>query len=249
VIEVWQQVVDYLGNPASYQGRFAFQTLVWQHVTYTVVATVLAAAIAIPAGLWVGHRGRGELGVTAIANTGRAVPDFGIIILVGFFTATLSLIPVYVALVALAIPPILVNTYVGIRQVDPDARDAARGAGMTGPQVLWQVEVPNAIPLIMAGVRTAAVQVVATATLAGYVGLGGMGRLIFDGFAAGFTRGARPGLGRIVIGSVVVALLAIGIELALGRLQRALTPAGLRDSAPDAEAEAEQPAVSGHAAV
>jgi osmoprotectant transport system permease protein len=229
----WDQIVAYLTNPASYEGRFAFQVLLWQHIWYTVVATAIAAAIAVPAGLWVGHRGKGETVVVAIANTGRAVPDFGIIILMGFFVATLSTIPVYVALVALAIPPVLVNTYVGVRQVDADARDAALGAGMSGWQVLSRVELPLAIPLIMTGVRTAAVQVVATATLAGFVGLGGMGRLIFDGFFAGFTRGDRPGLGRIIIGSVIVALLAVLAELLLGRLERALTPRGLR--APGAE--------------
>jgi osmoprotectant transport system permease protein len=228
----WEQIVAYLTNPASYRGRFAFHILLWQHVWYVLVSTALAAAIAIPAGLWVGHRGRGETAVVAVANTGRAVPDFGIIILMGFFVATLSNIPVYVALVALAIPPVLVNTYVGIRQVDPEARDAAVGAGMTGWQVLTRVELPNSVPLIMTGVRTAAVQVVATATLAGFVGLGGMGRLIFDGFYAGFTRGARPGLGRVILGSVVVALLAVLTELLLGRLERALTPRGLRAAHP-----------------
>jgi osmoprotectant transport system permease protein len=238
VIEVaWEQIVAYLTNPASYEGRFAFQTLLRQHVWYTVVATAIAAGIAIPAGLWVGHRGRGETAVVAIANIGRAVPDLGIIFLVGFFVAALSTIPIYVALVGLAIPPVLVNTYVGIRQVDPDARDAAVGAGMNGWQVLSRVELPLAVPLIMTGVRTAAVQVVATATLAGFVGLGGMGRLIFDGFAAGFTRGDRPGLGRILIGSIVVALLAVLAELLLGRIERALTPRGLRTAHPAQDPE------------
>jgi osmoprotectant transport system permease protein len=133
--------------------------------------------------------------------------------------------------VALAVPPILVNTYVGVRQADADAVDAARGAGMTGWQVLRQVELPLAVPLIMTGLRTAAVQVVATAALAAVVGLGGLGRLIIDGLAFGVTRGARPGLPLVIVGSVLIAVLAVATELLLGRVERAVTPRGLRGDA------------------
>jgi osmoprotectant transport system permease protein len=192
-----------------------------------VISSAIAAAIAVPAGLWVGHRRRGELLVTAVANTGRAVPDFGIIIL-AFLVVGLSHTPVLVALVALAVPPILVNTYVGVQQVDPEVVDAANGMGLTGFQVLREVELPVAAPLIMTGFRTAAVQVVATATLAAYVGLGGIGRIIFDGFSAGVTRADRPGLARVIVGALLVALLAVATEVALGRAERAVTPRGLR---------------------
>jgi osmoprotectant transport system permease protein len=237
-------VLDYLTDPATYEGRFALQRLLVEHLVYTVVSALVAAAIAVPLGLWVGHRRKGELLVTAIANTGRAVPDFGIII-VAFLIIGFSEAPVYIALVALAIPPILVNTYVGVQQVDPEVVDAARGMGLEGWQVLREVELPVAVPLIMAGVRTAAVQVVATATLAAYVGLGGVGRIIFDGFAAGVTRGARPGLPRVVVGSVIVALLAIATELLLSRLERRITPRGLRRAAePASDDESGQVAAS-----
>jgi osmoprotectant transport system permease protein len=237
-------VLDYLTDPATYEGRFALQRLLLEHLIYTVMSALAAAAIAVPLGLWVGHRRRGELLVTAAANTGRAVPDFGIII-VAFLILGFSEAPVYIALVALAIPPILVNTYVGVQQVDPDVVDAARGLGLKGWQVLREVELPVAVPLIMTGVRTAAVQVVATATLAAYVGLGGVGRIIFDGFAAGVTRGARPGLPRVVVGSLIVALLAIATELLLSRVERRLTPKGLRRlNAPAAGEDADEVAAS-----
>lgn len=220
-------VADFLADPASYEGRHALQVLVLEHVYYTVVATLIAAAVAVPLGLWIGHRRRGDMLAVSIANTGRAVPDFGVMLL-ALVVLGRSDLPVFIALVGLATPPILINTFVGIRQVDADIRDAGEGMGMTGWGVLRSVEIPNAVPLIMTGVRTAAVQVLATATLAAYLGLGGLGRLIFDGFSAGVVRGDRPGLPRVVIGSVLVALLAIVTELMLGRLERGLTPRGLR---------------------
>jgi osmoprotectant transport system permease protein len=225
-------IAEFLTDPGTYQGRSALQALVLQHLYYTVAGTVIAAAIAMPVGLWVGHRRRGDLLAVSIANTGRAIPDFGIMLL-ALVVLGLGDGPVLIALVALAIPPILINTYVGIRQVDPDARDAGEGMGMAGWGVLLRVEIPNAVPLIMTGVRTAAVQVLATATLAAYLGLGGLGRLIFDGFAAGVVRGDRPGLPRLVLGSVLVALLAVAVELALGRLEHVLTPRGLRRAGRD----------------
>jgi osmoprotectant transport system permease protein len=230
-VTVVEAVIAYLSDPSTYEGRFALQTLIVQHVWYVLVATAIASAIAIPVGLWVGHRGRGELGVVAVANTGRAVPDFGII-LMAFLVLGLRPSVVIIALVALAIPPILVNTYVGVRQVDRDAVDAARGAGMTGRQVLREVELPLAAPLIMTGLRTSAVQVVATATLGGYVGLGGLGRLIFDGFAFGVTRGARTGLPLVVVGSLLVAIMAILTEVGLARVEKAVTPQGIRRDGP-----------------
>ena len=222
-MDLLSAIIDYLADPATYQGRYALQNLLGQHLLYMGASTLLAVAVAVPLGLWVGHRGRGELVVVNITNIGRAVPDFGILI-IAFVWLGLNAGPVIIALVALAIPPILINTYVGVRQVDPDVRDSAEGMGLTGWQVLSGVELPIALPLIMAGVRTAAVQVVATATLAGYVGLGGFGRLIFDVIAVG----VRPNLDRLVVACVAVAALAVLTELGLARLERRLTPAGVR---------------------
>jgi osmoprotectant transport system permease protein len=241
---IWESAAEFITSPSTWDGsRYALHLLIVEHIGYAVVSAAVAALIAIPTGLWVGHRRRGELLVTAVANTGRAVPDFGIIILV-FLVVGLSNLPVYIALVALAVPPILVNTYVGVQQVEPDVVDAAHGMGLTGFQVLRQVELPIAVPLIMTGFRTAAVQVVATATLAAYVGLGGIGRIIFDGFFAGVTRGARPGLGRVIVGSVLVALLAVATELALARLERAVTPRGLRARAPTSSLDTDEPTLT-----
>lgn len=238
-MDVLTEAVAFLGDPSRYEGPFALQWLLLEHVGYSVAATLLALALALPVGVWVGHRGKGELLATQIANTGRAVPDFGILLL---FATLLGLgaAPVLVALTALAIPPILINSYVGVQQVDAQVRDAAWGAGMTSWQVLRRVELPLAVPLIMTGVRTAVVQVVATATLAGAIGGGGFGRLIFDGLAL-------RSFGRVLIASVAVALLALAAEYAMGALERRLTPPGLQRPAAAAGGRArgrpaEQPA-------
>lgn len=235
--ELPAEILAYLTDPATYQGRFALHHLAWQHVYFSVAAMVVALAVALPLGLWVGHRGRGELLVVSATNTGRAVPDFGIILL-AVMVLGLGILPVVITLAALAIPPVLINTYVGVRQVDADARDAASGMGMTGWQVLRGVELPNAVPLIMTGIRTATVQVVATATLAGAIGGGGFGRIIFDAYAVGFARHRE----RVVVACVAVALLALAAEYGLGALQRRITSEGLlrEEASPEASAPGEQ---------
>ena len=230
-MEVLTDALAFLADPSNYEGRFGLQNLLWQHILFSVASTLCAMAIALPLGLWVGHRGRGELLVVQVTNTGRAIPDFGILLLFATLLG-LGFLPVLIALTALAIPPILINAYVGIRQVDTEVRDAAFGSGMTGWQVLRGVELPIAVPLIMTGVRTAAVQVVATATLAGAIGGGGFGRLIFDGLAI-------RAFDRVLIASLAVAVLALLAEFGLSRLERALTPKGMRQAGqPDGEAPA-----------
>jgi osmoprotectant transport system permease protein len=165
-----------------------------------------------------------------VFNIGRALPALALLILAvqwfgigeptGFLSPVLS-IPAFVAMFALAIPPILANTYVGVAEVDDDMREAARGMGMNGRQMLRRVEVPMAMPLIMAGVRTAAVAVIATATLAAYVDAGGFGRYIVDGFAVQDSV-------KVFAGALLVALLAVGVELVLGRAERWMSSPGLR---------------------
>lgn len=225
-MELIGEITAWLSDPANWEGRFGLPNLVLQHVTFSAVSILLALAIALPLGLWVGHRGKGQLLVVNIGNIGRAIPDFGIIVLAAVILLPimgLTSLPVYIALAALAVPPILVNTYTGIDDVDRDLVGAARGMGMTGRQILWHVEAPVAIPVIMAGVRTAAVQVVATATLAGVIGQGGLGRPIVDAFSVGF----RTGRARVIVASALVAVLAMVTEFALGALQRAITPRGI----------------------
>jgi osmoprotectant transport system permease protein len=225
-MELFREIVAYLADPSTYTGRYALQTLAWQHVGYSVGATLAAMTVAVPLGVWVGHRGRGDVVVVNVTNTGRAVPDFGIIVL-GLVVLGYGLAPVYITLAALAIPPIVINSFTGVRQVDRDLREAAEGMGMTGWQVLRKVELPVAAPLIAAGIRTATVQVVATATLAGYLGAGGLGLLIFRGFAVGWTQGRD----RILVACIVVALLALVAEYGLAALQRRVTPRGVRATA------------------
>ncbi|HEX3202418.1 MAG TPA: ABC transporter permease, partial [Actinomycetes bacterium] len=153
------------------------------------------------------------------------------IIILVFILAGFGIVPVLVALTALAVPPIVTNSYVGVRSVDPEVREAAEGMGMRGRQVLWRVELPVAMPLIMAGIRTSTVQVVATATLAAYVGLGGLGRYLIDGFS-------QRDLPQVVGGAILVAVLALLIELALGRLQTLVVSRGLAERGADAAVRA-----------
>lgn len=214
------QVFDWFTTAANWEGVNGVPHRLWQHVTMSVVATLVAAALALPLGLWLGHRGRGGFLAISLSNVGRAVPSFAILVLaVQLFG--IGATPAFVALVALAIPPIVTNAYVGIREVDPDVRESARGMGLTGGQVLRRVELPLAAPLIMAGVRTAAVQVVATATLAAVVAWGGLGRYIVDGLA-------QRDFVEVFAGAVLVAVLSIATELLLAGVQRLVVPGGLR---------------------
>jgi osmoprotectant transport system permease protein len=217
------QVVDWFTDPMQWSGSRGIPVRLLEHVITSSVSVIMAAAVALPVAMYIGHRRRFELFVVSVANVGRAVPSFGLIvlflILFGLWLRWPAPIrpPIILAMVLLAIPPILTNAYVGIQGVDPDTVEAARGTGMTEGQVLRQIELPLAAPLIVAGLRTAAVQVVATATLAAIGPGGGLGRFIFDGFA---TRD----LAEVFGGAVLVALLAIVVELAFGVLERLVTP-------------------------
>jgi len=195
---------------------------VLEHLRMSAISLVLALALALPVALWLAHTGRGGLLAINASNVGRALPSLAIIALVfslpGF---GLSQNTVIFALVLLGIPPVLTNAYVGVHEVDRDVVEAARGMGMRGTQIMRGVELPLAAPVIMAGVRTAAVQIVATATLGALVGAGGLGVFIVDGIAASDTV-------RLVTGALLVALLAILIDAGFGVLERAVTPATQR---------------------
>lgn len=223
-MSTFAKVYHWLSTAAHWSGPDGIPVRVEQHVVLSLVALGIALAVAVPIGLLVGHRRRGQFVAVSIANTGRAIPSFAVLAVV--FVALVKLsphlafsnIPTYVALVLLAIPPVLTNTYVGIQGVDADVVDAARGMGLRGGEVLLRVEVPLAVPVILAGIRTAAVTVVATATLAPYAGNGGgLGEYIANGFAQ-----ADPGM--TYAGAVLVAALAILTEVSLAGLQRRLTP-------------------------
>ncbi len=193
--------------------------LTWEHLQLSLVSLAIACAIAVPLGLWLGHTGKGGFLAINASNVGRAVPSLA---LIAFFVAYLGVgfANVTLALVLLAIPPILTNAYVGVRQVDQDTVDAARGMGMTGPQIVRRVELPLSLPLIFGGIRTSAVNVVATATLAPLAGLESLGDPIINVS----TYGDDGRLGA----AVLVAFLAVATELSLAAAQRAATPEGLR---------------------
>jgi osmoprotectant transport system permease protein len=229
-MNVVNEVIAWLTDPAQWSGPDGIPVRTRQHLWYSVLATAIAAAIALPIGVYIGHTGRGAVFAVNLTNLGRAIPSLGIIILM-FTVFGFGIAPVLITLFALAIPPIVTNSYIGVRSVDPDVRQAAEGMGMRGRQVLWQVELPMATPLIMAGIRTSAVQVVATATLAAFVGLGGLGRYLIDGLA-------QRDLAEVVGGAILVAVLSLLTELVLGRVQTMVVSKGLAERGADAAVRA-----------
>ena len=190
------------------------------HLGYAGVSLLIAAVIAIPAGVAVGHTGRGAVFVVNLANAWRAIPTLGLLVLLAV-KLTFSPLSWLVPLVVLAIPPILVNAYEGVAGVDPGVRDAANGAGMTAWQQVTRVEVPIALPLILVGLRTAAIFVVATATIVAYIGFGGVGRFIFDGLA-------QYNFSPVAGGALVLMVLAVLVLVFFAVLARLVVPAGLR---------------------
>jgi osmoprotectant transport system permease protein len=205
---------------AQWSGVDSIPARLGQHLYYSGVALLLAVVIAVPLGMLIGHTNRGGFIAVNTANAARALPTVGVVLLVVTLVG-IGFVPVIVPLVALAIPPILVNTYEGIRQVEPELVDASRCMGLRGRQVLTSVEVPIALPLILLGVRTAAIQIVSTATIAAYVGLGGLGRFIFDGLA-------RQEYPTVIGGAVLVVALALLTEVIFVGAQKLLVSAGLQ---------------------
>ena len=199
--------------------------LIWQraveHVALSGASLALAMLLALPLALWLGHTGRGGFLAVNASNIGRALPSLAIIaIFVSLPRFGLSNLSTVAALIALGIPPMLTNAYTGVREVDRDVVEAARGMGMTEGGILRKVELPLAAPVIVAGIRTSAVQIVATATLAAVIAGGGLGRFITDGFAIGDDA-------QVLTGAIAVALLAVATEVGLGLVERAVTPRGL----------------------
>lgn len=221
-MELLRDVVVWFGDRASWRGSDGLVHLLAQHLWLSAVAIGIACATALPIGLGLGHARRGEVFAVNVANIGRALPSFAVLV---FALQILSIGtgPALVALVVLAVPVMVTNSYVAMAAVDDDPREAARGMGMTRWQLFSRVELPLAIPLVMAGVRTAAVQVVATATLAALVGYGGLGLLILRGLRT------RDNV-EVFAAALSVAVLALLTEILLGMLQRLVTPRGLRRS-------------------
>ncbi|HVC74849.1 MAG TPA: ABC transporter permease [Mycobacteriales bacterium] len=217
---------DYLGDGSHWSGSDGVPARVVEHLEYTFLALAFVCLIALPLGLFVGHTGRGSVAIAGSANVLRALPDFGLLVYVvllisGRLPADLAyLLPSILVLVILGVPAVLSATYAGIQAVDPAARDAARGMGMTGSQVLWRVEIPNALPLILSGIRSSMLQIVATATIAAYVSLGGLGRFILDGQS-------QRDYSQMAAGAVLVGVLAIVLDLLVAGIQRLVVSPGV----------------------
>jgi osmoprotectant transport system permease protein len=215
-----QSVWEWFTDPSHWQGPGGVPTRLAEHVQLSAESVLIGAVIALPVGIVLGHYGRfGNLAIN-VSNVGRALPSFAILV-VAFQIFGLGDVPIVIALAALAIPPMVTNSYVALREVDPDIKDAARGMGYRELAQVMRIELPLAVPLIMAGVRTSAVQVVATATLAALIAGGGFGRYIIDGFAQRDTA-------MLIAGAILVALLALATELGLSGLERLLVPRGIR---------------------
>ncbi|MGW1431902.1 ABC transporter permease [Streptomyces sp. NPDC002431] len=215
----------WLTTGANWSGESGAAHRLAEHLYVSGVALALACAVALPVGLYLGHLGKGGALAVNISNVGRAVPVFAVLAL--FMVSPLrnaGYVPTVVALVLFAVPPLLTNAYVGMTEVDRSVTEAARGMGMTGRQLFLRVELPLAHPMVMTGLRSAAVQVVATATIAAMVGQGGLGRII----TAGFNTYNTP---QVVAGAVLVAALALLVEGVLVALDRLLSPLGRRRAA------------------
>lgn len=203
---------DWFFTLSHWYGDDGILPLLAQHIGYSAVALAIAIAIAFPVGCYTGHTGKGEALLIGTTNALRSLPSFGLIILLvilmaGYFESDMAFIlPCIIVLVVLALPPIALGVHAGIRSVDPSVHDAAKGIGLTPFQVLTQVELPCATPLILSGIRSATLQIISTATIAAYVSLGGLGRLIIDGRAAN-------DFAQMTVGAVLVAILALLVDV------------------------------------
>lgn len=226
------EIAAWFSDPAHWSGPNGIPTRVLEHVEIAFAALAIAAAIGLPVGIWIGHTRRHVRFAINLANLGRAVPSLAAIAIIVPITQAISpkgggfdLYPTITAMVLLAIPPILVNTYAGIAEVDRDLVESARGMGLREREILRGVELPIALPVVIGGIRSAAVQVIATATLGAIYGLGALGRYIISGLQQNDANGMLFG------GVILVTLLALSAEGLLALAQRRLTSPGLRPTA------------------
>ncbi|RAG80968.1 ABC transporter permease [Streptacidiphilus pinicola] len=235
-------VIQWLNDPGNWTAQGGIFDQLWAHLQYALIALVVAIVLALPLGLLIGHTGRGRWLVT-VANAVRSLPVLGLLILLYVMLAphihgrgdTVYLLPTEIVLILLAVPPLLASTVAGVENVDPAVRDAAAGMGMRGGQVVRKVELPNALPLVFSGLRSATLQVIATATVAAYLGLGGLGRFVYDGQAS-------QNFAERNAGALLVALLAVVADLLLAVAQRYTVSRGVSgrfSSRPDASTSAE----------
>jgi osmoprotectant transport system permease protein len=228
-----EQLLAFFGDAANWQNETGIPNRLLEHILISLLAVLTASLIALPLGFYIGHTGRLQVLGINIANIGRAVPSYAVMVMLlpvmlglapvlGYDPRLgLRFLPIFLAMVLLAIPPILVAAYAGLQAVDRDLTESSRGMGLTETQILTRVELPLALPVLVGGFRVALLQVIATATIGAFLAGGGLGRYIIDGIA-------RRDDGMLYGGVVLVAVLAIGTDVTLSWLQRRLTPAGVR---------------------
>ena len=214
------QAYAFLTDPLNWSGANGIPDRMLEHLGYSALTMGIALLVAVPLGLWVGHTGRGSGVVVGLTGALRSLPTLGLLTLFTLLLG-LGLLPPILALVLLAIPPILSGTYSGIAAVSPALVDAARSMGMTEGQTLVRVEIPVALPVILGGIRNAALQVLATVTIVAYINLGGLGRYLIDGLAV-------RDYSRMLASVVLVAVLALAADALLALIQRLVTSPGLR---------------------
>ncbi|WP_417233427.1 ABC transporter permease [Arthrobacter sp.] len=212
---------DWLTRPGTLSGPGSIGTRLAEHLEYTGITLAIALAIAVPVGLLVGHTGRGRVAVIAGSGMLRALPTLGMVTLFILLSGTLGIMPPIWALVLLAVPPLLAGIAAGISAVDPQVVDGARAMGLTGTQILFRVEVPNALPVLMGALRLAVLQVIATVAVVSVINLGGLGRFLIDGIAV-------RDYPQVFGGAVVIAALAIVVDAVLALVQRIAVSPGLR---------------------
>lgn len=220
-MDVIREAFVWLNDPLNWTGPDGILSLTAEHLTMSLVAVLLAALVALPIGVWLGHRQVGGTATVVVANATRALPTLALLLIFATTGIGFGNRPTVIAAAIFAIPPILSNTYTGLLDVDPAARDAARGMGFSGPSSLLRVELPLALPLVGAGLRTSTIQVIATVPLAALVGGGGLGVIINNGFAL-------QRYGEVLAGGLLVAVLCLVAEAVLAGAQRLLTPAPMR---------------------
>lgn len=219
-MDVLVQVLHWFTDPAHWAGSDGIPTRLVEHVELSAEAVLIGAVIALPIGVLLGHYGRFSALAMNVSNVGRAIPSIALLVL-AFQVFGLGNTAIIIPLVALAIPPMVTNSYAALSGVDPDIKEAARGMGFREVAQILRVELPLSVPLLMAGIRTSAVQVVATATLAALIAGGGFGRYIIDGFG-------QQDYTKLVAGAILVALLALATEGTLSGVERLLVPRGIR---------------------
>jgi osmoprotectant transport system permease protein len=238
-----ESLLAFLAEGGNWQGATGVPARLVEHIVLSGLAIAAASLLALPLGFYIGHTGRFQLLGLNLANIGRAIPSYAVMVMVfpvalaaaeplGYDPRLgLTFLPIFVAMTLLAVPPILVATFAGIAEVDRDVKESSRGMGLSEPQILRRVELPLGLPVIVGGFRVATLQVIATATLGAVLSGGGFGRFIIDGLA-------RRDEGMLLAGVVLVAGLAIGTDLLLAGLQRALTPRGVKVASGEAVVEA-----------